>query len=101
LCIHGSLRGGANTAFEDAYELAECLSNAPDIETALHAYETSRIPRTEVIYDRSANLGRDSYQSDSETTFTKMMNPSQMDRDNFEAWLYSYNPSRLAIPNLC
>jgi salicylate hydroxylase len=96
-----SLGQGANTAFEDAYELAECLSNAPDIETALHVYETSRIPRTEVIYDRSANLGRNSYQSDSEATFTKMMNPSQMNQDNFEAWLYSYNPSRLAIPNLC
>lgn len=96
-----SLGQGANMAFEDAYELAECLSNAPDIETALHVYETSRIPRTEVIYDRSANLGRNSYQSDSETTFTKMMNPSQMNQDNFEAWLYSYNPSRLVIPNLC
>ncbi len=88
-----SLGQGANMAFEDAYELAECLSNAPDIETALQAYETSRIPRTEVIYDRSANAGRNSYQSD-ETTFTKMMNPSQMNQDNFEAWLYSYNPSR-------
>jgi salicylate hydroxylase len=95
-----SLGQGANMAFEDAYELAECLSNAPDIETALHVYETSRIPRTEVIYDRSANAGRNSYQSD-ETTFTKMMNPSQMNQDNFEAWLYSYNPSRLVSPNLC
>lgn len=27
----------ANMVFEDAYELVECLSVAPNIETALHA----------------------------------------------------------------
>ena len=88
-----SLGQGANTAFEDAYELAECLSTAPNIEMALNAYENSRIPRTTVIYDRSATEGRDSYQPDSETTFAKMMRPSQMSQDDFEAWLYSYNPA--------
>ncbi len=86
-----SLGQGANMAFEDAYELAECLANAPNIETALHAYETSRIPRTTAIYDRSATQGRDSYQPESETLFNKMMQPSQMSQDTFEAWLYSYN----------
>lgn len=86
-----SLGQGANMAFEDAYELAECLANAPNIETALHAYETSRIPRTTVIYDRSATEGRGSYQPESETVFNKMMQPSQISQDTFEAWLYSYN----------
>jgi salicylate hydroxylase len=86
-----SLGQGANMAFEDAYELAECLFVAPNIEAALNAYENSRIPRTAVIYDCSATQGYRAYQPDSETTFTKMMKPSQMSQNDFEAWLYSYN----------
>lgn len=87
-----ALGQGANMAFEDAYELAECLSVAPSIEAALHAYENSRIPRTAVIYDRSATQGHSTYQPDSETTLTEMMKPSQMSQDDFEVWLYRYNP---------
>ncbi len=87
-----SLGQGANTAFEDAYELAECLADAPSIETALLAYESDRIPRTEAIYLRSANLGDNSYKPESETTFRQMIKPSQMNQDDFQEWLYSYNP---------
>jgi salicylate hydroxylase len=87
-----SLGQGANMAFEDAYELADCLAVAPNTEMALNAYENSRIPRTTVIYNRSAAQGRSAYQPDSETIIGKMVKPSQMDRDEFEAWLYSYNP---------
>lgn len=87
-----SLGQGANTAFEDAYELAECLAVAPNIEAALNAYENSRIPRTAIIYDRSATQGYKAYQPDSENTFTEMMKPSFRSQDDFEAWLYRYNP---------
>ncbi|GAA6619006.1 hypothetical protein NUACC26_048180 [Scytonema sp. NUACC26] len=89
-----SLGQGANMAFEDAYQLAECLKASPDnIETALHAYENSRIPRTKVIYERSAFEGNRSYQPDSEVTLREMVKPSQMKQDEFEAWLYDYKPS--------
>ncbi|WP_199330426.1 FAD-dependent monooxygenase [Microcoleus sp. FACHB-68] len=88
-----SLGQGANTAFEDAYELAECLSLAPSIEAALDAYERHRIPRTEVIYIRSANQGNRSYKPESETTLQEMMKSSQMNQNEFEEWLYSYKPS--------
>jgi salicylate hydroxylase len=87
-----SLGQGANMAFEDAYELAACLAIAPKIETALNMYENSRIPRTTEIYDRSAEQGRLAYQPDSETIFGEMMKPSQMSQDDFEAWLYRYQP---------
>ncbi len=87
-----SLGQGANTAFEDACELAECLAHAPSIESALEAYESDRIPRTEVIYTQSADQGDRSYKPDSETTFRAMMKPSQMNQDEFQAWLYSYKP---------
>lgn len=88
-----SLGQGANTAFEDAYELAECLSVEPSIEDALDAYESHRIPRTDVIYTRSANQGERSYKPESEATFREMMKPSQMNQDDFQEWLYSYKPS--------
>ena len=87
-----SLGQGANTAFEDAYELAECLGVEPSIAEALNAYERRRIPRTEAIYIRSAQQGANSYKPDSETTFQEMMKPSQMNQDQFQDWLYSYNP---------
>lgn len=88
-----SLGQGANTAFEDAYELAECLSGAPSIQAALEAYDRRRIPRTEAIYTRSANQGERSYKPDSEATFREMMKPSQMNQDQFQEWLYSYKPA--------
>jgi salicylate hydroxylase len=87
-----SLGQGANTAFEDACELAECLAHAPSIETALSHYESHRIPRTEAIYTRSAKEGAESYKPDSETTLREMMKPSQMNQDEFQAWLYNYKP---------
>jgi len=62
-----------------------------NIEAALNAYENSRIPRTAIIYDR-ATQGYKAYQPDSENTFTEMMKPSFRSQDDFEAWLYRYNP---------
>lgn len=88
-----SLGQGANMAFEDAYELAECLSAAPTIETAFKAYENSRIPRTNEIYAHSADQGFRSYKPDNETTLREMMKPSQIGQNEFQEWLYSYNPS--------
>ena len=66
-----SLGQGANITFEDAYELAEFLASSPYIETALDAYEASRIPRTDAIYARSASQGVSSYKPDSDTTLSE------------------------------
>lgn len=88
-----SLGQGANSAFEDAYELADCLGLAPSIEAALDAYDRRRIPRAEAIYTHSATQGERSYKPDSEATFREMMKPSQMNQDEFQEWLYSYKPA--------
>lgn len=79
--------------FENAYELAECLACAPNVETALKDYDQRRIPRTEAIYARRANQCDRSYKLESDTTFRKIMQPSQMNQDQFQDWLYGYNPS--------
>lgn len=88
-----SLGQGANTAFEDACELAEYLANAPSIEAAFKAFETSRIPRTAAIYARSAIEGHRSYEADSETALRQMMKQAEDSGNEFEEWLYNYKPS--------
>jgi salicylate hydroxylase len=88
-----SLGQGANTAFEDAFELAECLANAPSIEAAFETYETNRIPRTAVIYARSALEGHRTYKADSKTALRQMMKQVEDTDNEFEEWLYNYKPS--------
>ncbi|MBD3886898.1 FAD-dependent monooxygenase [Phormidium tenue FACHB-886] len=91
-----SLGQGANMAFEDACELAHCLAQASTIEAAFHAYETRRLPRTEVIYARSASDGNRAYQVDdettSETTSREVLEISQLSQEAFDNWLYGYKP---------
>ena len=86
---------GANTAFEDACEIAQCLGNAPRIEAALASYEKSRIQRTQVIQARSAFQGNRAYEPDSETYLRGVMKRALVGNDQFEEWLYRYEPSFL------
>jgi salicylate hydroxylase len=83
---------GANTAFEDAWELGECLAHAPSIEAALARYENSRIQRTQVIQARSAFQGARSYDADAETFLRGVTQQAQMNQSEFEEWLYNYKP---------
>ncbi|NEP75281.1 MAG: NAD(P)-binding protein [Okeania sp. SIO2G4] len=86
---------GANTTFEDAYELAECLYNFPDLQTALNNYDNRRIQRTAIIQTRSAEGEKRYYQP------TKQINQqSQQGFDDFRHWVYDYEPkseSRLRL----
>ncbi len=91
-----SMGQGANMAFEDAWELAACLTNHPPIATALQTYETRRIPRTETIYARSAYHGDRAYQADSETVLREVLETSQLSQVAFDQWLYGYNPAQFA-----
>lgn len=87
-----SLGQGANTAFEDAWELSQCLSQAPNITDALTNYENSRIYRTQVIQARSAFQGSRAYDADSETFLRQAANLARANQSEFEDWLYNYNP---------
>lgn len=82
---------GANTTFEDAYELAQCFSHSATLEEALANYEQSRIERTKIIQARSA-VGEMRYYED----FTSP-SPSQQRQttlnDDFHKWVYSYKPT--------
>jgi salicylate hydroxylase len=48
---------GANTALEDAVKLGDCLRTATTIESALKAYEASRMSRAYTIVKQSRSIG--------------------------------------------
>ena len=79
---------GANTTFEDAYEISECLGNSSDLKTALTNYDNRRIQRTAIIQSHSA---------EGEKRYYKPIQPtnqqSQQEREEFQNWVYDYNPS--------
>ncbi|MDY7007458.1 MAG: FAD-dependent monooxygenase [Cyanobacteriota bacterium] len=88
-----SIGQGANTAFEDGYELSEYLSNAPNLEAALALYDESRIERTQIIQARSAFAGKRAYEPDSE----KYLQETLRSNEEFEDWLYKYDPDAVAL----
>ncbi|NEQ36849.1 MAG: NAD(P)-binding protein [Okeania sp. SIO3I5] len=79
---------GANTTFEDAYELAECLGNFPDLETALSTYDQRRIQRTAIIQTRSTKGHKLQFSPPTQQTNQK----SPQDFQEFQNWLYEYDP---------
>ncbi|GAB1542964.1 NAD(P)/FAD-dependent oxidoreductase [Scytonema sp. NUACC21] len=83
---------GANTAFEDAWELAQFLSQSPNIQAALASYEKSRIPRTQAIQARSAFQGDRSYDTDSDIFLRDALDVAKVNQSEFEEWLYNYKP---------
>ncbi|OZH52267.1 FAD-binding monooxygenase [Hydrocoleum sp. CS-953] len=78
---------GANTTFEDAYELAECLRNFSDLQTALANYDNRRIQRTAIIQTHSAEREKLYYQP-----FQQNNQQLQQERENLENWMYNYEP---------
>ncbi|MDJ0514830.1 MAG: FAD-dependent monooxygenase [Trichodesmium sp. MO_231.B1] len=78
---------GANTTFEDAYEIAECLCNFPDLQTALSAYDNRRIHRTAMI---QAFTGEG--EKDLDQPIQRTNQQSQQEREEFRHWMYDYDP---------
>jgi salicylate hydroxylase len=85
-----SLGQGANTAFEDAWELSGWLTHAPNIESALTSYDSSRIQRTQVIQARSAFQGSRAYESDNQIFLREALDQAQVSQPEFEDWMYKY-----------
>ena len=85
-----ALGQGANSTFEDAYELALCFSQASSFQEALASYEQRRIPRTQIIQTRSALGEMHYYETDSEASARQMQEQSQTNREEFQDWLFNY-----------
>lgn len=86
-----ALAQGANTSFEDAYELAHSLAHSSSIEEALSSYEKHRIERTQIIQSRSALGEMRYYEADSEES-SRSSSPQATNND-FQDWLINYQPS--------
>ncbi|MBN3897713.1 MAG: FAD-dependent monooxygenase [Nostoc sp. NOS(2021)] len=83
---------GANTTFEDAYELGECFSDSANLQEALTSYEQRRIERTKIIQARSA-LGEMRYYDDTLASSGQTEQRQMTLNDDFQKWLYDYKPS--------
>ncbi|BAZ40720.1 monooxygenase FAD-binding protein [Calothrix sp. NIES-4101] len=94
-----SIGQGANSTFEDAYELALCCSQASSIEAALNTYEQRRIPRTELMQNRSALGEMRYYASDTEAIERQMQERSQMTIEEYQDWVFNYKPVLELIPS--
>jgi salicylate hydroxylase len=88
-----SLAHGANTTFEDAYELAQCLSQSSSIAEALTTYENRRIPRTQVIQARSALTEQRSYVTNLGTQDPEKAARERVALEEFQSWVYRYDPN--------
>ena len=83
---------GANSTFEDAYELALCCSQASSLEEALARYEQRRIPRTQLMQTRAALGEMGYYATDREAADKQMQERSQMSSEEFQDWAFNYKP---------
>ncbi|MEO1433425.1 MAG: NAD(P)/FAD-dependent oxidoreductase [Cyanobacteria bacterium J06633_8] len=84
-----SLGQGANSSFEDAWVLADCLSNSSNIIEALDNYEQRRIPRLKIIQTRSAKGEMRYYETESERLERENLEESQeMTAEEFSRFLH-------------
>lgn len=87
-----SIGQGANSTFEDAYELALCFSQASSIQEALTNYEQRRIPRTQLIQNRSYLGEIRYYTNDTEAIDQQMQAQSNMTSEEFQNWVFNHQP---------
>ncbi|MEH2290752.1 FAD-dependent monooxygenase [Nostoc sp.] len=84
---------GANTTFEDAYQLRECFSDSANLQEALISYEQCRIERTKLIQAHSA-LGEMRYYDINTVASTGQTQERQRSlNDDFHKWVYNFKPS--------
>jgi salicylate hydroxylase len=87
-----SVGQGANSTFEDAYELAQCLSLGSSIAEALTTYENRRIARTQVFQARSALGEQRFFATDIGTEDPEKVERERITSEEFLRWAYAYDP---------
>ncbi|BAY80684.1 monooxygenase FAD-binding protein [Calothrix parasitica NIES-267] len=80
---------GANSSFEDAWVIAESLSNASSISEALTNYEQRRIPRLKIIQTRSARGEMRYYETESEKLEREQQEPDEMSAEEFGQFVHN------------
>ena len=81
---------GANSKFEDAWILAQCLSRFSTIEEAFNKYEKERVERTKIMQIKSAEGEINQWKTDNKPQ------PKSQQRTNLDSgftdWLHKYQP---------
>ncbi|HAC62227.1 MAG TPA: FAD-binding monooxygenase [Cyanothece sp. UBA12306] len=85
-----SMGQGANSAFEDAWVLTQCLARFSNIEGAFNQYEKERIERTKIMQIKSAEGEENQWQTTNKTQ-PKPQKTRNLD-SSFSDWLYQYKP---------
>lgn len=80
---------GANSSFEDAWVLADCLSNASSINEAFINYEKRRIPRLKIIQNRSKKGEMRYYETESERLERQQQQPDEMSSEEFAQFVHN------------
>ena len=85
-----SMGQGANSAFEDAWVLTQCLSRFSTIGEAFSEYEKERIERTKIMQIKSAEGEKNQWKTNDKTQ-TQPQRQRNLD-GGFTDWLYKYKP---------
>ena len=85
-----SMGQGANSTFEDAWVLTQCLSRFYTIGEALSEYEKERIERTKIMQIKSAEGEKNQWKTNYKTQ-TQPQRRRNLD-SGFTDWLYKYKP---------
>ena len=91
-----SMGQGANSAFEDAWVLTQCLSRFSTIGEAFSEYEKERIERTKIMQIKSAEGEKNQWKTNNKTQ-TQPQRQRNLD-GGFTDWLYKYKPFSLKRP---
>ena len=86
---------GANSTFEDAWVLAQCLSQFSNIEEALIEYEKERSERTKIIQIKSAEGEKNQWKIHNKPQSPAKPPPQRDLGSDFTDWLYKYQPDVL------
>ena len=85
-----SMGQGANSTFEDAWVLTQCLSRFSTIREAFSEYEKERIGRTKIMQIKSAEGEKNQWKTNDKTQ-TQPQRQRNLD-SSFTDWLYKYKP---------
>ena len=83
-----SVGQGANSTFEDAWVLVQCLAKLPTVEEALRKYEKERIERTKIMQIKSAESESNLWKIDKPIIIHPQQRVSF--EGNFTDWLHNY-----------
>lgn len=88
-----SMGQGANSTFEDAWVLTQCLSRFSTVGEAFIEYEKERMERTKIMQTKSAEGERNQWKTNDKT----QTQPRSRNLDSsFTDWLYKYKPFSLS-----